>query len=85
MILTLLFFLKPHYRKTTGWQPTTLYGKERKKKKKKIYRIEGDGNRLQAVAVDYSDFATSLEQEIKRKRKRKNETLILIQYMLEDD
>lgn len=84
MLLTLLFFLKPIYRLPAGYRPPDVQPVRKKKKKKiKVYKIEKKDNEAVAVQIDYKAYASELNR--KRTRKRTNETLIIMEWMLGDD
>jgi len=85
--MTLLFFLKPHYKQPTGLR---LPPKKRKKTKKRVYKVEVVDKQIEATPVDYGEFAVSLKDEvhkikIKRRKKKGRAAFALLQFMLEDE
>jgi hypothetical protein len=85
--MTLLFFLKPHYKQPTGLR---LPPSKPKKKKKRVYKVEVVDKQIEATPVDYEDFAVSLKDEVrkitvKKQKKRSRTAFALLQFMLEDD
>lgn len=68
--MTLILFLKPHYRNRFGWRPI-----KREGKKKKIYRVRYDDDQPVCDLVDESDYMESLsreclQNEIKKRKKK---------------
>ena len=90
--MSLLFFLRPIHHRSFGWFPNVLpRGKgDKKRKKKRVYKVLVEKEGVVAKEVDYTDFAVSLSEEIrvfrvKRNKKRSKEIIAMIQMMLEDE
>jgi len=74
--MSIIFFLKPHYKKVVGLRRIA----SKKKGKKKVFKVVGKGKNLMAVEVDLK-----LNEEIRIKKvRKKNETIFIVQFMMED-
>ena len=73
--MTLLFFLKPHYRPRVG---AYIIKPRRRGKKKKVYVVSGEENEAIAepVAVSFESLKRERERDIRRRRKKIERLLI---------